>query len=269
VGTTGVIFAAIAIAWLAYLVPHFVRGRGDEPELESDPADRFSENVHIVRHGTAPLLDQDLEPIAEYEVSTPLTRRAAIADLRRQDRLAATRRRRVLLVLLAVISVVIGVCAVGWLPWWSVAVPCGLLAVFFVVSRISVHLMRRSLDRRYNAIVSGGHEKTVFLSRKKSDDSAPDAKATDRSADKAVQAAAKDSKSVAGGLWDPVPITMPTYVSKPLAPRTVRTIDLSGPDAASAARQNHPVVAEAPETPPAAEDTSRNASGDAGRAASA
>ena len=263
------IFAAIAIAWLAYLVPHYVRRRGDEPELESDPADRFSENVHIVRHGTAPLLDQDLEPIAEYEVSTPLTRRAAIADLRRQDRLAATRRRRVLLVLLAVISAVIGVCAVGWLPWWSVAVPGGLLAVFFVVSRVSVHLMRRSLDRRYNAIVSGGHEKTVFLSRKKSDDSGPEAKVTDSAGDTAVQVAAKDAKSAAGGLWDPVPITMPTYVSKPLAPRTVRTIDLSGPDAASAARHNHPVIAEAPEAPAASAAENREADGDPGRIASA
>jgi hypothetical protein len=269
VGTTGVIFAAIAIAWLAYLVPHFVRRRGDEHELVSDPADRFSENVHIVRHGTAPLLDQDLEPIAEYEVSTPLTRRAAIADLRRLDRLAAARRRRVLLVLLAVISAVIGVCAVGWLPWWSVAVPGGLLAVFFVVSRVSVHLMRRGLDRRYNEIVAGGHEKTVFLSRKRSEDAAPET--TDSKRDKADQAAAKESKPAAGGLWDPVPITMPTYVSKPLAPRTVRTIDLSGPDVASAARHNHPVVAEAPEHPAAAEaqKAEAEADGDTGRIASA
>jgi hypothetical protein len=28
------------------------------------------------------------------------------------------------------------------------------------------------------------------------------------------------------GLWDPVPVTLPTYVSKPPARRTVRTIDL-------------------------------------------
>ena len=39
----------------------FRRHRADEPELTSrDPADRFSESMHIVRHGTAPLLDQDL-----------------------------------------------------------------------------------------------------------------------------------------------------------------------------------------------------------------
>ena len=30
----------------------------------------------------------------------------------------------------------------------------------------------------------------------------------------------------ADGLWDPVPVTLPTYVSKPPARRSVRTIDL-------------------------------------------
>ena len=65
------IIAAIAIAWLAYLVPHFVRRRDEEPVEESDPTDRFSESIRIVRNGTAPLLDQDLEEIKSYEVSTP------------------------------------------------------------------------------------------------------------------------------------------------------------------------------------------------------
>ena len=113
VGTTGVIFAAIAIAWLAYLVPHFVRRRDDVEELldDSDPADRFSDSMRIVRHGTAPLLDQDLEEIASFEVSTPQTRRAAVKDLRRLERLAASRRRRVLLGLMAALSAVIGLCS--------------------------------------------------------------------------------------------------------------------------------------------------------------
>ena len=32
-----------------------------------------------------------------------------------------------------------------------------------------------------------------------------------------------------GSLWDPLPVTLPTYVSKPKAKRTVRTIDLGEP----------------------------------------
>jgi len=112
-----VIFAAIAIAWLAYLVPHFVRRRDDEPAEESTPADRFSESMRIVRHGTAPLLDQDLAEIQTYEVSTPQTRRAAVNDLRRLEAAAAGRRRRVLLVLLAALSGAIGRGARERGPW--------------------------------------------------------------------------------------------------------------------------------------------------------
>jgi hypothetical protein len=46
-------------------------------------------------------------------------------------------------------------------------------------------------------------------------------------------------------LWEPVPITVPTYVSKPLAPRTVRTIDLSGPSVSPSPRPQTPVTADA------------------------
>jgi hypothetical protein len=40
----------------------------------------------------------------------------------------------------------------------------------------------------------------------------------------------------AGSLWDPLPMTLPTYVSKPAAPRTVRTIDLNEPGTWSSGR---------------------------------
>ena len=144
------IFAAIAIAWLAYLVPHFVRRRDDDELLEdSDPADRFSDSMRIVRYGTAPLLDQDLEEIASFEVSTPQTRQAAVNDLRRLERVAASRRRRVLLVLMAALSAVVSLCAVHLIPWWSAAIPGGLLLIFVVVARISVRVMLKGLDARY------------------------------------------------------------------------------------------------------------------------
>jgi hypothetical protein len=246
VGTTGVIFAAIAIAWLAYLVPHFVRRRDDEPvEEEVDLTNRFADSMRIVRHGTAPLLDQDLAEIEAYEVSTPQTRRAAIDDLRRLEALAALRRRRILLLLMAGLSAVIGVCAVELIPWWSMAIPGGLLVIFVVVARISVRFMARSLDTRYLQIAHGSDESTIFLSVKKPEE--PQAKKSDL--------LTKDedaSEPMPSALWDPVPITMPTYVSKPLAPRTVRTIDLSGPPVAPADRPQGPVPADAPEPEKAA-----------------
>lgn len=242
-GTTGLIFAGIAIAWLAYLVPHFVRRREGEPDVEREAVDPFSDSVRILRHGTAPLLDQDLAELREFEVSTPVTRRAAIADLRRLERVAASRRRRVLSGLLAILCAVISVCSMSWLPWWSVAAPGGLVLLFVVVSRVSVRAMRRDLDARYVAIARGSDEKTVLISRKDAATEGKDKKA------KAKKGKAKQAKDPDGkpGLWDPLPITVPTYVSKPLAPRTVRTIDLSGADVTSSGRQNVPVTADAPE----------------------
>jgi hypothetical protein len=63
----------------------------------------------------------------------------------------------------------------------------------------------------------------------------------------AAEAPAKSSAgSATGGLWDPLPITMPTYVSKPLAPRTVRTIDLSSPELSLPIRSDGPVTADRP-----------------------
>ena len=251
------IFAAIAVAWLAYLVPHFVRRRDDEELDDSDPADRFSESMRIVRHGTAPLLDHDLEEIAPFEVSTPQTRRAAINDLRRLEGLASARRRRVLLGLMAALSGVIGLCGAHLIPWWTIAIPGGLLLIFVVVARISVRLMRTRLDMRYGEIHHGNNESTIFLSRKDFPTSAADAH----------RASVKtDVASTPGALWEPVPITMPTYVSKPLAPRTVRTIDLSGPGASSP-RHEGPVTADAPASP--AEPSRATGDGETRKSASA
>ena len=251
------IFAAIAVAWLAYLVPHFVRRRDDEELDDSDPADRFSESMRIVRHGTAPLLDHDLEEIAPFEVSTPQTRRAAVNDLRRLEGLASARRRRVLLGLMAALSGVIGLCGAHLIPWWTIAIPGGLLLIFVVVARISVRLMRTRLDMRYGEIHHGNNESTIFLSRKDFPTSAADAH----------RASVKtDVASTPGALWEPVPITMPTYVSKPLAPRTVRTIDLSGPGASSP-RHEGPVTADAPASP--AEPSRATGDGETRKSASA
>jgi hypothetical protein len=258
VGTTGVIFAAIAMAWLAYLVPHFVRRRDDDDQLDdSDPADRFSDSMRIVRHGTAPLLDHDLSEIAPFEVSTPQTRRAAINDLHRLARLAASRRSRALVSLLAMLSGVIGFCAVHLVPWWSTAIPGGLLLIFVVVARISVGVMRTSLDARYREILHGSNESTIFLSRKD----------FPKSGIEVHGSSGKPAASTPGPLWDPIPITMPTYVSKPLAPRTVRTIDLSAPGISSSALHEGPVTADAPSSAsPSSDDT---AGGETQKSASA
>lgn len=260
VGTTGVIFVAIAIAWLAYLVPHFVRRRESDAVPAQDPAARFAESMRVVRSGTAPLLNQDLEPMTAFEVSTPQTRRAAVRELGRLETIATARRRRVVLVLLAIASLLVGMSAVNLTARWAVAVPGALLVGFLVVSRFGVAAMRRSLDARYEQIRHGGVEDTVLLSRTEV--------AQVVSREKAPTVPVSERAPVPGVLWDPVPITVPTYVSKPLAPRTVRTIDLSGPSVTASARHDGPVTADArPDTRTV--ETPQADDGQAPRAASA
>lgn len=237
-GTTGLIYAAIAVAWLAYLVPTFVRRQHNDLDESEDPTARFSASMRILAHGTAPLVDQDGAEIDDVEISTPLTRRAAIADLTRLEALAARRRRRVLVALMLALTAVVSVCLANLVPWWSVVIPGGLLISFVVIARISVKGMRRRLQARFDRINRGGEEATVFLTREELADGVQE------QAKQESEAAAKANAN----LWDPLPITLPTYVSKPLAPRTVRTIDLSSPEITTSSRQNGGLGAEVPVT---------------------
>jgi hypothetical protein len=136
----------------------------------------------------------------------------------------AQRRRRVLIFLLAVQIVVAALAAIGIGAWWSALIPSALIAGFLVIARFSVRTMRADFERRAEAIRGGEVEETVALSL-----SELDAASHGHSIELSVPI------TTAGSLWDPVPITRPTYVSTPLAPRTVRTIDLSAPVAAAGA----------------------------------
>ncbi len=213
-GLTGVIFGVIAVAWLVYLVPYFLR-RQNNPELdEIDPAAPFSASVTIVRSGVSLASAEEGAAV----VSTPLTRRAALYELTQIDRQAAMRRRRVLMVLTLALFAVSVPAALGVLAWWTPIVPAGVLLLFLVVARFSVRAMRRDLDVRARRVGAAGNEQTIAIAVLSEDEDAAEA---------SVELSAPISKP--GSLWDPIPITAPTYVSKPLAPRTVRTIDLSAP----------------------------------------
>jgi len=209
-----VIFGVIAAAWLVYLVPYFLKRKADPSTDEVDPAQPFSATVTIVRRGSSLATAEEGTAI----VSTPLTRRAALYELSQVERQAASRRRRVLLVLVLAVLVVSVPTALGILLWWAPIIPAGLLLAFLVVARFSVRAMRRDLAARAKRICASSDEQTVAIEVLSQDDDA---------AEGSVELTAPVSRP--GSLWDPIPITSPTYVSKPLAPRTVRTIDLSAP----------------------------------------
>lgn len=238
VGMTGLIFAVIAAAWLMYLVPYFLSQRGDVGAEEMAAEIPFSPSVTIVRSGTS-LAEADA---GTATVSTPLTRRSQLRDLHLRDRDAAQRRRRVLIFLLVVQLLVAALAAFGIGAWWGATIPAGLIVAFAVVARFSVRAMRADLDRRAAAIRDCPDEQTVAISL-----TGPEAAEHEHSIELSVPV------TPVASLWDPIPITRPTYVSKPLAPRTVRTIDLSAPVATPG---RIPVTAD-PIEPPKAEPEAR------------
>lgn len=244
-GFTGLIFGAIAAAWLVYLVPYFLRHRADDLVDGVDQVDQVMP-VTIVQHGMSLA---DAVP-SGVDVSTPLTRRAKLRELRLLDAQAAQRRRRVLIFLLVVQLIVAGLAAFGIGAWWVALIPFGLIVAFLVIARFSVRAMRADLDRRAEAIRTGADEETTALSLGELDDSTHE-----HSIELSLPV------QPVGSLWDPIPITRPTYVSTPLAPRTVRTIDLSAPVAAA---PSTPVTADPITTESADEPTQAIREEDAG-----
>jgi hypothetical protein len=238
VGLTGLIFAAIAAFWLMYLVPYVLRHRGDDAADDGDIAVPFTPSVTIVRSGSS-LAEADP---GSAPVSTPLTRRAQLRELHAHDLRAAQRRRRVLIFLL-IVQLLVGTLAIFRIgAWWGALIPAALLVAFLVVARFSVRAMRRDLAARAARIRECPDEETVAISL-----TAADVAEHEHSIELSVPIVP------VGSLWEPIPITRPTYVSKPLAARTVRTIDLTAP--VSAASQV-PVTAD-PIEPAAVEPDAR------------
>lgn len=240
---TGLIFGALAAFWLVYLIPLLLHRRENGLFDEVEPGEPFTASVTIVRRG---------QPLEAAEagaavVSTPLNRRAALRELADLDRGAARRRRRVLAFLL-LMTMIVGLAAgFGLIEQWTPAVPAGLVLAFLIVARFSVRVMRRNLEARADVIRGGSavDEHTVPIATL---DGATD--------DHETTVELHAPVVTTGSLWDPIPVTAPTYVSKPLAPRTVRTIDLSAPVAASTSL---PVTADAPASSPDAEASGERA----------
>lgn len=212
---TGVIFGVVALGFLAYVVPWFISRQGGDVDLNEDE-ERFASSMTLIRRGTSAFADSE-DPL--LEVSTPMTRRAALADVVDTHRRAALRRRRTLLTLLMLTAVVaVLAAAVPVVPFWAVAIPGGLTVAFLVVARFSVITLHRQLDERVASTQSGWEDDTIVFE--------VPADLRDDTGELSIELSAPIAT---GSLWESIPVTPPTYISKPLAPRTVRTIDLSTP----------------------------------------
>lgn len=216
----GIIIVVVVCAGLAFALPWVAAQRPANLELDDDPTERFADSMRILRRDVEDFLeDEDLA-----RVSTPLTRRSEINELRLIARQAARRRLAVVSVLLFAVLVLAVLAAFDVVPWWSLAIPSALVLAFLAVARLTVVGMHRSLDARAEAVRSGFDEDEDTVTLPFAEEAQPEG--TEVSIELTVP------KNM-GALWDPVPVTPANYVSQPLLPRTVRTIDLSSPVSAS------------------------------------
>ena len=246
---TGLIVAFVVAIWAAYFVPLVLR-RYDEASTSSSLED-LSPLSRVITPPTAnsegaktpeptPAVD---EPTSETDADAAPPPRPRVTGS--AARRAARRRRRTLLTLLAATAIVGGLVGFRLVPIWSVAIPVGLVLAWLVACRMQVRHERGISSKRRRApkaakksaadaaddeatVIVSGQAEDVNPSRRHIMESAP--LEVDALDEQLVIAA--PSVAISGELvWDPLPVTVPTYVTKPRAGRTVRTIDFAQPGA--------------------------------------
>jgi len=217
---SGLIFVALAVAWAAYLIPKALQHHDEV--VRSRSVDRFSHRMRVLarrepvngRNARLVVTPGRVQstPVVDTSSPVPAMPRAGREAAQRATR----RRRRVLALILLANAAVASVAAFSVIVWWYVAIPAGLLVVWLVACRLMVR-SERGRSRPAPAPV------TFTESAEASYDVAlDDPILDDTAATPVIPDAIADPR-----LWDPLPVTLPTYVSKPAAVRrTVRTIDL-------------------------------------------
>ncbi|MGW6200973.1 divisome protein SepX/GlpR [Kribbella sp. NPDC055110] len=271
-GTTGLIYVAIVAAWAAYLVPMWLK-RGDEarrrPMVPSSAEARVlsrdsSRAKYVVRPAASTAADASSADSSAD--SSPPKRYVP----NRARRVAAMRRRRVLSILTLSLLSVVALAGLAMLPWWTVAIPGTLIAGFVVLTRVQLRRQARTrtqtaAERRARA--QARHDRGPAGKPAPSPDEEMTIEVKLPAAPAPTPAAAKKETPATEGLWDPVPVTLPTYVMKEKAPdRTVRTISLTDDAVFSSARttdpSEKPAAAETPAPQPVEEVEVKRAVGD-------
>ncbi len=228
---SALIFVALAVAWAVYLVPKALRHHDDVARSRS--VDRFSHTMRVLARRepvdtrSARLVTPG-RPSAEATraaepVAAPVELTSAQLRARRAAAKRATKRRRNVLALILVATLaVVGVAAFGVIAWWYVAIPVGVLVAWLVTCRIMVKGERRaSAPAARMPIEVPAEEEPVEAPAGRTPG------ADDQQVDPMADTSAGMAAIVDPALWDPVPVTLPTYVNKPAATRrTVRTIAL-------------------------------------------
>jgi hypothetical protein len=220
VDLSALIFVALAVAWAVYLIPKALRHHDDV--VRSRSVERFSHTMRVLaRREPVNRRDARLVVAPARAKSTPVvtTKRPGVEALNRESVKRATRRRRRVLGLILLANVaVVGVAAFAVIDWWYVAIPAGLLVAWLIACRLMVRRERSVRTPRIRSV------------RKRIVAAEPLEPVPAESAEESWQDDAPTGSTPAiadPSLWDPMPVTLPTYVGKPAAERrSVRTIDL-------------------------------------------
>jgi hypothetical protein len=275
---SSLIYAVILGAWAAVLIPMWLR-RHDEA-AESRSVDRFSSAMRVLaRREPAQRPEQRYVVMPARERVAHVTVTGATAAVRAprhagRSRLTA-RRRRVAVGLLVAAVVSAAVTPFTVVPWYAPVAVVGVLLLYAVHLRVQAR-RAEELARRRRSV------QQRVVSRERRVDSAERVVAVRRTRDKeragaraAAEAARIEAEAAAAELaeaerrkaagWEPVPVPLPTYVTKPKAARSSRSIDLGTAgawtgSAAPAAGERVTAEGDAGAAPPA-RDVAANAGG--------
>lgn len=215
--SSALIFVALAVAWAVYLIPKALEHH--EESARSRTVERFSHTMRVlarrepVSRRRARLVSARTERAAKIATAAKLAAKTAppvtpeVKARRLAAAKAAKRRLRVVSVILvanATLAILAGLEIVAW-PWTMV--PVGVLVAWLVACRLMVRKEHAELPVRRIPTEVEAHPEPLDTTGE-------------------IPAVAADTTPADPDSWDPVPVTLPTYVDKPVATRSVRTIDL-------------------------------------------
>ncbi|MDN5896249.1 MAG: hypothetical protein L0H93_19790 [Nocardioides sp.] len=253
---SGMIFVALAIAWAVYLIPKALRHHDEVAKSRS--VDRFSHTMRVLAR-REPVNKRDarlvLTPGRAASSSTVTVKESAAAAVapatpaqirarRAATRRATARRRNVFSVILALNVLVAALAAADLFGWVWQAIPAAVLIAWLVACRLMVKseiaadgalIAPRVVEETASELGEDAESNPESEGEVPADyDVARNAQGFDEVTESAETAT---MARVDTDLWDPLPITLPTYVDKPAAARrSVRTIDLGEPGAWTSGR---------------------------------
>jgi hypothetical protein len=259
VDPSALIFVALAVAWAVYLIPKALEHH--EESARTRTVEAFSKTMRVlarrepVSRRKAELVKTspsgEAKPAAPAPAARPAVRRTAAAQ-------AARRRLRVVSLILVANAVVAALAAFKVVGWVWCAVPVGVLVAWLVACRLMVKRERRAARPVRRAPTAPAAVEPEAPAEPPARRIVVDAETGEISVvldePEKVDPPTKDPES-----WDPVPVTLPTYVTKPVAPRSVRTIDLDSTGVWSSGRNesDSALAREAEAADKAAKETSK------------